>query len=148
MIDKKLLVKEKEAELSHALAEQFRIKEKERLALEAIEKKREDTNKTYIIDRQGNKMDNCINSTNSIDYTNTCFHNALIVKHDSDTSGMTNRSKLTKSAFETAEEFRSNIEKSRIDKLDQTVRDRHRAQERGKEALEKLHTKPFEPHQK
>lgn len=85
-IEQKQKVKQFETQVSHTLAAEFRQKEKERLAREAIEKQREDALRAYAIDKYGNKIDHCIKTNNAIDYTNTCFHNALIVKHDSDQS--------------------------------------------------------------
>lgn len=167
-MEKKQKVKQLETQISHALAEEFRQKEKERLELEALERKREEAKKVYAIDRYGNKVDNYINvgsskdsqisssgwkpdasiaasTSKAVDYTNTCFHNALIVRHDTEDTQTTNNSKLLKSAFETAEDFKGNRQKSVVDKMEKRIKNEIAAQERGKAALEKLHIKPFDP---
>lgn len=167
-VEKKQKVKQLETQISHALAEEFRLKEKERLELEILERQREEAKKIYAIDRYGNKVDNFINvgpskesnissagwkadasigsNTNkAIDYTNTCFHNALIVRHDTEDTQTTNNSKLLKSAFENAEDFKDDRQRAVINKREKKIKNEIIAQERGKAALDKLHIKPFEP---
>lgn len=72
----------------------------------------------------------------------------MIVKHDPDELGSTNKSGISKSAFDNAEQFKNRLEESRIDKVEQSYKNNIKAQKRGKEALEKLHVKPLEIKQK
>jgi len=144
-IEKKQKVKELESRLSHYMAEEFRLKENKRKELELIEKRNEEANNVYSIDKYGNKIDNCINSSSSIDYTNTCFHNTLIVKHDTDLTQVAgSKSIMSKSAFESADHMNNDIERIKYDKIEQKIRNDKLAHERGKAALEKLNTKQFE----
>ena len=83
-VDHKHKIKQHEAELLRSLASDFRDKQKDILAQEAFDKAQLDSTKVYAIDKFGNKIDNWVTTNGWIDYTNTWFHNALIVKHDSD----------------------------------------------------------------
>ncbi|CAI2381172.1 unnamed protein product [Moneuplotes crassus] len=140
MIERKQGVKKFETELSHNLAKDYRAKEEQRRMQQEIQRKIDENTGIYAYDKNGNKMDNVTLSSESIDYSNTCFHNTLIVKHETDTP-MSDKSKTSRSAFETAEEFKGNIERSRIDKLEQKRINDIKAKQRGKQAMEKLNTK-------
>jgi len=144
MVERKQKVKEFETQLSHSIAQDFRDKEAERQQQESMQQKLEQNTSIYAYNKNGAKIDSFSSINGPIDYTNTCFHNALIVKHDSLESSSEVKSKLSKSAFDQAEDFKSNLEKSRVDKLEQKRLNDIRAQRRGQEALEKLNTKPFD----
>jgi hypothetical protein len=143
-VDKKEKIKQIETEIARVVAEDFREREKERIALEEIEKKREQASKVYSIDKNGNKIDNCIQTNSAVDYTNTFFHNAFIVKHDTDISVSTSKSFISKSAFESAEDHQNYLEKTKLEKMAHKIRNDRIAEERGKAALEKTLIKQIE----
>lgn len=61
---------------------------------------------SYNFSKLSNKIDHSIISkqTNSMDYTNTRFHNALIVKHDTEQAFNEELEKMKKGAFDLAKE--------------------------------------------
>lgn len=57
-VEQKQKVKELENQFSKAMAEEFRQKEKQRQAIEEIQKREEANRSVYSIDKFGNKIDN------------------------------------------------------------------------------------------
>lgn len=64
--------------------------------------------------------------------------------NDSKISSIQNESKMSRSGFDAAEDYKFSIERSKAEKMDRQIRYELKAQQRGKEALEKLNTKPIE----
>ena len=91
------------------------------------------------ISKFSNKVENSIISkAGGLDYTNTRFHNALIMRHDTEQAMA---EELKKGAFDLAkdEATKANIQKAQKENLNRM--NQEKAKKRGKEALEKVTTK-------
>ncbi|CDW85272.1 ribosomal protein l18a [Stylonychia lemnae] len=130
LIERKKLVHQQESMLAHDLASKFREQKSMRSkmigdnqSLSQIEK----------VSKYSKKVENSIISKSQLDYTNTRFHNALILRHDHDN---VIQEELEKCAYEKAktEATKKNIEKAKKESI---VRQNElKAKERGKQALE------------
>ena len=76
-------------------------------------------------------------STNStIDYTNTCFHNTLVIKHDTSTSSLSGMILyiyyILDLGAQMAEKLRKEFEETRLEKQNETMVQYSKAQGRGR----------------